>query len=661
MTTIEEHGFQQQQQQQEHKGSEVNKQLELEQVRAMLTHITNNYRPISHNAPISNNSSGGNTSARKPVTRSDNLALTAGHAAKATPHQKNYRSTPEDVLTDSTNIATAVSSKLLRRERRATTDVPAATLQQKKNPVNSSSSRKRHHRKDSSEDAENIPIRYDTTTSNAAQQQQRHASGQIKTKTQGRVTVTRAATVTQAQPTAARKPSSKGNTLLHSTAMTTIHKTSNTKELAVSLEPPPRRPAAPARSKLTVPHSPMLRSKQRSAVHRRHQETKTSEQLELEEIERAKKEAAALRRRNNRTMAATAAPPASRAAASKSTVATGAPKRRALTEPKEPRLRTAKRQRLHTMSTRSMLTTSQPSPWKSTAQHVAAFSSRGPSAIPAPRKPRSAANTATARGNRRQRLTMPKTPKFRTTTRARPSRFKPSEEMEAEEAAAHRRFKARPVSKKVLEGNPVPRPQPRGPDIKKALTVPAPFSFATDARAERRAEQQKHVAAPELPPPFVFGAGSGDGAALVTRSRARAVAQSTRIEDSELPIQANPADFVDPGDYLQGSSSLSGIAMGSHSTHRRRATRGSMLLGGAVRVLQPRQAEEGHDNNNDSRTSSDHVSNTVHPPQTVTYENRAFMMPHHREQENEAPGGHEEERGGVTAGRSTRMNPLYQA
>lgn len=74
-------------------------------------------------------------------------------------------------------------------------------------------------------------------------------------------------------------------------------------------------------------------------------------------------------------------------------------------------------------------------------------------------------------------------PALVTKSRARPSRFKPTEEVEVEEIAALPRFRARPFDRHLFEGGAkglhAPAPKP--------VTEPQPFELRTDKRAARAA------------------------------------------------------------------------------------------------------------------------------------------------------------------------------
>jgi hypothetical protein len=245
--------------------------------------------------------------------------------------------------------------------------------------------------------------------------------------------------------------------------------------------PAPRRKPPPAAPQLTKPRSPRLRSSARAVSHA-HAVAKSSEELEMERVEAGRRAAEALRARNKRTMARGGAP--APAAAPRAP-----PPKRPLTEAREPALRTAKRQRVHGMSTRSA------------APAAAAGPGWGAAA------PRAIAPRAAAAPPLRPRLTRARSPRFATTGRARASRFKPTEEAEAERAAAGRLAnRARPLPARALGGAAPARHVPA-----RAPTVPVGFSFATDARAAQRA----HAAAAAAAEPFVFSA-----AGPVTRRRA---------------------------------------------------------------------------------------------------------------------------------------------
>ena len=228
---------------------------------------------------------------------------------------------------------------------------------------------------------------------------------------------------------------------------------------------------------------------------------KTSEQLELERVEREKAEAAALRRRNAAAVKAVLAPPPPPVAHSS----------KPLTEPVGVELCTSKRPRLHGMETRSMVggrravkgsrggaggrrgsgsgyrmarwvaevlhswplmrmaratpaaakcppgaalpASLQASPYKSTAEQIAAGEGRVPAKTRLGDKGKAAAASDQQQQQQQPQagrghhgaLTVPHSPRFATKQRVRPPRFKPREVVEAEEMAAMPKFKARPV------------------------------------------------------------------------------------------------------------------------------------------------------------------------------------------------------------------------
>lgn len=207
---------------------------------------------------------------------------------------------------------------------------------------------------------------------------------------------------------------------------------------------------------------------------------------------------------------------------------------RPLTEPVDLELCTSKRQRLHSMETRSM-----GSPFKSMAEQIAAFEGRLPGKS-------TLGNSGSAAKPQHQHqqgrhhgagLTVPQSPRFATKQRARPPRFKPREVVEAEEMAAMPKFKARPVNKRIMRDRSgqlgVPQVDAKAP------TVPEPFALKTDQRAAEHAgsagagSADHHASSSTGAAPagtFVFGAAGGEGG-RVTRSKAaakKAAAQQPR-------------------------------------------------------------------------------------------------------------------------------------
>ena len=92
----------------------------------------------------------------------------------------------------------------------------------------------------------------------------------------------------------------------------------------------------------------------------------------------------------------------------------------------------------------------QASPFKSAAEQIAAFEGRLPAKARLGDKGKAAAADQQQQQQQQERghhaaLTVPHSPRFATEKRVRPPRFKPREEVEAEEMAAMPKFKARPV------------------------------------------------------------------------------------------------------------------------------------------------------------------------------------------------------------------------
>ena len=348
---------------------------------------------------------------------------------------------------------------------------------------------------------------------------------------------------------------------------------------APSVRAPSTKVSASSRSRphITVPKSPFLRVKQRSAGHR-HEQTKTSEEMEMEKIEKEKREAAALRRLNARTVG-----PALQGRAQ----APARPVKRPAAQPtKEFNLRTAKRQRVHAMETRS--TGPEPSPWKSNAQRVAEFT-----AGIAPKKSTRQTATASGRGGRnaasqqrgRAHLTVPHTPRFATTRRARAPRFKPTEELEADKAAAEARaikaFQGKHKMPKAAAPAPARRSERRPP------TEFQPFNFATDRRAAQRPK-----AAPAEHPPFVFGA---EGP--LTRSKARTTTSTGPVQKRSQAESKPTQSRKRPASSSSARSGGSSMDSRPRAVQQHTATAGGpmMMLGGAMRVLrrdQEAQAQE---------------------------------------------------------------------
>ena len=165
-------------------------------------------------------------------------------------------------------------------------------------------------------------------------------------------------------------------------------------------------------------------------------EHKTSEQLELERLERERQQAAQLRRQNAAALQSVLQQPAPPPAHSS----------KPLTQPVGLELRTSKRQRVHGMETRSMGPDAEDTVWRSLAEQVATYDFRAPS-LQGGKSSAAAAPGATTRPQHGQNmeLTLPKSPSFATAKRSRAPRFKPREVVEEEMMAAMPKFRARPV------------------------------------------------------------------------------------------------------------------------------------------------------------------------------------------------------------------------
>jgi len=333
----------------------------------------------------------------------------------------------------------------------------------------------------------------------------------------------------------------------------------------------------PWSNKLTVPKSPMLRSKQRCNSERS-KHVKSSEELELEEIAKKKKEAQKMREKSQRYIEASLRG-SSRLAPKPVAGGTDAPsanKRRPLTVPKEPKLRTSKRQRTGTSSiaaTVPNLITSRGSGFTMGSRNKAAEASQ--------RETRQRKQTArpgpVTRNQVKPRLTRPNTPNFATKRRARAPRYKTSEEIELEQIAQYKPFQPRPITRSMAAQKSLKQVV----KAKKALTVPQPFSFATDRRATR-----KPPSVSSDPPMFVFGA---EGP--VTRSKAKQTTtsrpplKSSTKEGTCRPSRDSNTSFASESTKSSiEKRSAPKVSLGGASLGR---AGGSLLRGGAVRVLQP--------------------------------------------------------------------------
>ena len=293
-----------------------------------------------------------------------------------------------------------------------------------------------------------------------------------------------------------------------------------------------RRPVTRSQKKqasLTVPKSPKLLSRLRSDLHRK--VVKSSEELELEEIERKRM---AMKRRKGRK------------------------------NPAEERKDAGIEQR-PAKKTRSAI------------QHDTSLANVAGSFCVG--KTIYSESSKTRKKSSRPKLTMPKSPNFATNRRARPPRFKSTEELELE-MIAKIKFKARPMNKSVISRAAPPK---SGPKQAKSLTVPEPFSFATDKRAKQSSTHRQ--ADSSSLKPFVFGGGP------VTRSKAKhIVTLGTRKKESHKPV------VVDPAPVLKEEGVPEKLPMEPQKPAQpqkptqampvvRPVTRGSLLRGGAMRVV----------------------------------------------------------------------------
>ncbi|KAI8112602.1 hypothetical protein M9434_003923 [Picochlorum sp. BPE23] len=300
--------------------------------------------------------------------------------------------------------------------------------------------------------------------------------------------------------------------------------------------------------KLTVPKSPMLLSRMRGTVHKK--VIKSSEELEMEEIERKRKEVAALKKKNQchrNTGLEQPRQPQN--------------KRKQVTVPREPNLRTSKRMRTVAAVAPSGFTVGKPS-----------TSNRQLRARNARPVARDESRPVTRSQNRK--LTLPKTPNFATKGRTRAPRFKTTEELELEEIERNK-FKAKPLNRKILEKKQSSKPAIKS---KKPVTVPQPFSFATEKRAA--SGHSRGSAEISYPKPFIFGEGP------VTRSKAKvATTKSTQKAGVGPKSQQEKKSSTEP---VVTASIDEGLAQ----PRIRQAARGSLLLGGAMRVIRSQNDDD---------------------------------------------------------------------
>ena len=378
-------------------------------------------------------------------------------------------------------------------------------------------------------------------------------------------------------------PPTTTTTAIKTTATTRPTTRSSSKPKAVPPPPPTRsihKKAPPAlqrhRPHITIPKSPFLRSKQRSATH--HHQLKSSEQLEMEAVAVAKKKAEEQRQRNTRSMTTalrSKKPPPKRSASEMlQNIA------------KAPTLHTAKRQRTHEMSTRgggggggSGVGVEKKTKAKVAFTMGSICARGGRSAGTGSTTTTTAKNPRQQIQNRRE-LTVPRTPKFATTSRLRPPRFKPREEEEAERAVKEiKAMQQQMKHEKEAAANAVGR-YPQRSTRRRPLTEPQPFSFATDARAVQRVVS-KEASAVLPPPPFVFGTASTSMPSTSGRERIGYHQQEQEEEEGNMTMTATEGNTRKRKEE-QGEEDEN--VLGRHR-NRRRTTAGPMLLGGARRVL----------------------------------------------------------------------------
>ena len=289
---------------------------------------------------------------------------------------------------------------------------------------------------------------------------------------------------------------------------------------------------------LTVPKSPMLLSRIRSTSHRK--VVKSSEELEMEEIERKRKEVAKLKQ--------------------KSAKRENAGMIESLTSNNN--AGGAKRKKTHhdvllkdkvggfSIGTSGPVTRSQNKPWN-------------------------------------PKLTCPKSPNFATNRRARPPRFKSSEEIELERISkAAKSIKATLTRAKT-----------------NALTIPEPFSFETEKRAtgSRIRSNTSDVGLK----PFIFGEGP------VTRSKSKHVVHMTRVGPEKK--KTKPVPTVQEQKRMSSPKALPLSKTNDNDvkpvksclTRTRPVTRGSLLKGGAMRVVRKEVEEEENVVHDDGNSCAD--------------------------------------------------------
>lgn len=303
--------------------------------------------------------------------------------------------------------------------------------------------------------------------------------------------------------------------------------------------------------KLTVPKSPMLLSRMRGTVHKK--VIKSSEELEMEEIEKKKKEVAALRRKSQHPKKNGVEQPRQ-----------PQHKRKQVTVPREPNLRTSKRMRTVANAPREAAA---PSGFTVGKPDMSTRQNRARNSRPVTRD----ASRPVTR-SQSQKLTLPKTPNFATKSRVRAARFKTTEELELEEIEKNK-FKAKPLNRKILEKKQNSKSVIKS---KKPATVPQPFSFATEKRA---ASVNSRSVDKSYPKPFIFGEGP------VTRKKAK-IATTRSTKQVDVPLKSQPEKIL--AEPAVAARTDEGLVQ----PRIRHASRGSLLLGGAMRVIRRQNDDE---------------------------------------------------------------------
>lgn len=223
-----------------------------------------------------------------------------------------------------------------------------------------------------------------------------------------------------------------------------------------------------------------------------------------------------------------------------------------LTLPEEFELNTSKRHRSDCLADQAPAA----SPFKALAVKAKEFESKTPGRFKGKPPPAPASRPAS--------VTQPKEPLLWTTTRTRPSHFKPREKVEEEEMSSMPRFKASTLNPLVLASSGqigVPCVEKRGP------TELQPFQFITDDRAETRAQRMaKHGRECEeddehKPRKARKSTLPNDGVprspVLMTRLRAR----ESKVEEPNYEFHARPVP-----NFLSGPSELKPVVEGPAPT-----------------------------------------------------------------------------------------------